>query len=118
MRSRPRLRRPIAALLLLGLGVGALPSTALAAPAITTAPADPTAARTPAFAGDGAVTGSVVTVLLAPVGAGADPPDLVATPDATGAWAAQVAAPGLADGTYTATAVQAANGSSAAATFR
>jgi hypothetical protein len=111
MKSSPWRGKLLAALAVLAGGSLAAPAAALAALAITISPADPTANNTPAFAGTGALPDAAVTVALAPVGGGANPPDLSATAGPTGDWSAAVAA-GLADGTYTATAT---DGTSSAA---
>jgi PKD domain/Bacterial Ig-like domain len=92
------------------------PAAATAALTITSAPTDPTAVTTPAFAGGGAQPHVPVTVVLTPVDGGADPADLAATPGPGGNWTAASSA--LADGTYAASATQAGNDASATVQFR
>jgi hypothetical protein len=108
----------MAAVFAVVVGALATPASAAAALSISSAPTDPTASGTPAFAGAGALPDSPMTVVLAPVGSGVDPPDLPVTSGATGDWAVAVAAPGLPDGTYTATATQAGNDPSTPVQFR
>ena len=64
-------------------GALATPASAAAALSISSAPTDPTASGAPAFAGAGALPDSPMTVVLAPVGSGVDPPDLPVTSGAT-----------------------------------
>jgi PKD domain/Bacterial Ig-like domain len=116
LKPSPCRGRFAAVLAVLAGGALAAPATAAAALAITTQPSDPTVVRAPMFAGGGALPDLPVTVVLAPVDGGADPPDLEAVPDLDGNWAATSG--GLADGTYTATATQVGNDSSAPAQFR
>jgi PKD domain len=96
----------------------AAPAWASAALTMTTAPSDPSGVNTPAFGGAGALPGPSVTVVLAPVAGGVDPPDLQAAPEAGGVWNAAVASPALPDGTYTATATQPGNDPSPKVQFR